>query len=490
MTLPRLVAVDLFAGAGGTSTGLLQACAALGIDPARVDLTAVNHWEVAVATHAANHPAARHIQSRIEQLQPERIIPGGRADLLWASPECIHHSVARGGRPRDDQSRSQAWTVLDWVQRLSPGVVCIENVPEFASWGPLYVSGPERGKPIPSQRGRTFAAWVAALESLNYRVEHRILNCADFGDATTRRRFFMVARRGNRRPVWPVPTHGARPAADLFNAQAEPWRPAREIIDWYVPGHSIFLTQEQAREHGLKIKRPLAANTLRRIEAGIQRFWGEWAEPFLVLLRGTTTDHLGRTALSLDNPLPTISAGGTHVGLVEPFLIQYYGEGQFAAAGAPVPTVTTRARHGLVCPFIVPQFGERGGQAARTHALGSPLPAVTGHGAGALVQPLILGQDVRGAVRTVSDPLPTVAGAGAHALVRPWIVELGGQRYMLDILFRMLTPAELAAAHSFPADYAWSGAKSEIIKQIGNSVPVATARAICAASIEHLGVAA
>lgn len=485
MTKSRLTAVDLFAGAGGTSTGLLQACAALGIDPGRVDLTAINHWGVAVATHAANHPAARHIQSRIEQLQPERIIPGGRADLLWASPECIHHSVARGGRPRDDQSRSQAWTVLDWVQRLSPGVVCIENVPEFASWGPLYAGGRDAGKPIPGQRGRTFAAWVGALESLNYRVEHRILNCADYGDATTRRRFFLIARRGNRRPVWPLPSHGARPAADLFRGERAPWRPAREIIDWTNPGHSIFLTQEQARAHGLKVRRPLAENTLRRIEAGIQRYWGEWAEPFLVMLT-----HGGRVH-SIDTPLRTITtANGGELALVEPFLVQYYGEGHFARAGAPVPTVTTRARHGLVCPFIVPQFGERGGQAARTHALGAPLPAVTGHGAGALVQPLILGQDGRGAVRTVSDPLPTVAGAGAHALVRPWIVEVGGERYMLDILFRMLTPGELAAAHSFPADYTWSGAKAEIIKQIGNSVPVSTAKAICASAIDWIGAAA
>lgn len=457
----------------------------MGIDSSRIDLTAVNHWEVAVATHAANHPAARHIQSRIEQLQPEKIIPGGRADLLWASPECIHHSVARGGRPRDDQSRSQAWTVLDWVQRLSPGVVCIENVPEFASWGPLYVSGRDAGKPIPSQRGRTFAAWVAALESLNYRVEYRILNCADYGDATTRRRFFLVARRGNRRPAWPLPSHGARPTADLFRGERAPWRPAREIIDWTNHGHSIFLTQEQARDHGLKIKRPLADNTLRRIEAGIQRYWGEWAEPFLVMLT-----HGGRVH-SIEAPMPTITtAKGGEIALVEPFLVQYYGEGQFARAGAPVPTVTTKARHGLVCPFIVPQFGERVGQVARTHALGAPLPAVTGHGAGAIVQPLILGQDVRGAVRTVSDPLPTVAGAGAHALVRPWIVEVGGERYMLDILFRMLTPGELAAAHSFPADYIWSGGNAEIIKQIGNSVPVATAQAICAAAIGAMDVAA
>lgn len=469
---PRLTAVDLFAGAGGTSTGLLQACAALGLDPSQIDLTAINHWEVAVATHAANHPAARHIQSRIEQLQPERIVPGGRADLLWASPECIHHSVARGGRPRDDQSRAQAWTVLDWVQRLSPKVVCIENVPEFCSWGPLHVGGADRGRPIPAKKGQTFAAWVAAMESMNYRVEHRLLNCADYGDATTRRRFFLVARRGNRRPVWPFPSHGQVAGPDLFHAERAAWRPAREIIDWSNPGHSIFLTPEDVKRHGLKIRRPLAENTLRRIEAGIERYWGSWASLFIDLIHGRRP------------------AGAPQGGELEPFLVQYYGEGKYARVGGPVPTVTTKARHGLVQPFIVPQFGERAGQSPRTHGLGVPLPAVTGHGAGALVEPLILGQDARGAMRPVSEPLPTIAGAGAHALINPMLVEVGGRRYALDILFRMLTPAELAAAHSFPAQYGWTGNKADVIKQIGNSVPVATAQAICAAAVDGLGLAA
>lgn len=485
MAPQRITAVDLFAGAGGTSTGLLQACAALGIDPRHVDLTAINHWQVAVATHAANHPEARHIQSRIEQLQPERVVPGGRADLLWASPECIHHSVARGGRPRDDQSRSQAWTVLDWVQRLSPSTVCIENVPEFTGWGPLYASGADRGKPIPQQRGRTFAAWVAALASMNYRVSHQILNCADYGDATTRRRFFLVARRGNRMPAWPIPSHAVRPTAEMFRSQPAAWRPARDIIDWTIPGHSIFLTREQVAQHSLNIRRPLADNTLRRIEAGIQRYWGQWAQPFLVMMRGTSGGQLTSSAHLPSDPLHALSAGGTHVGLVEPFLVEYYGEGTVMRVGAPVPTVTTKARHGLVCPFIVPQFGERSGQPARTHGTGEPLPTVTGHGAGALVQPLILGQDGRGIMRPVSDPIPAVAGAGAHALVRPMVVEVGGDRYMIDILFRMLTPRELAAAHSFPSDYLWTGNQSEIIKQIGNSVPVATAQALCTAVLRQ-----
>ncbi len=473
----RLTAVDLFCGGGGTSSGLMRACEHLGINPGSIDLTAINHWDVAVATHAANHPAARHIQSRIEQIQPERVVPGGRADLLWASPECIHHSIARGGRPRDDQSRAQAWTVLDWVQRLRPSVVCIENVPEFMGWGPLYVSGKQAGKPIQSMGGQTFAAWVAALRSMNYRVEYRTLNCADFGDVTTRRRFFLIARRGNKRPSWPIPTHGQLSGPDLFGHSVHPWRPASEIIDWSIPGHSIFLTAEKVKESGLRIKRPLAENTMRRIIAGVERYWGEWAEPFLVLLRGTGDTQIKQSHFSTGVPLPTITAGGGHIGLIKPFLVEYYGTGNFSPVESPIPTITTKPRHGLAMPFIATME-----HCGRLLSMDKPLNTLTTFQGHYLIEPMILGQDSRGIMRPVSHPLPTIASAGAHALVRPMIIEREGRRYLLDILFRMLTTSELAAAHSFSADYIWTGNKAEVMKQIGNSVPVSTVEAICRAA--------
>lgn len=138
-------AADLFCGAGGTSTGLRMAAEALGLN---LKLTAVNHWETAIETHAANHPWAEHLCTSLEGLKPSAAVPGGKLDLLVASPECTHHSIARGGRPRCDQSRASAWHVLHWCQELYIRNLLIENVPEFASWGPLS----ESGKPIKSMR--------------------------------------------------------------------------------------------------------------------------------------------------------------------------------------------------------------------------------------------------------------------------------------------------------------------------------------------------
>ena len=94
---PKIRAADLFCGAGGTSTGLFLAAEELGID---IDLLAINHWNVAIATHSANHPNARHLCESLDNVDPRKAVPGGRLHLLAASPECTHHSNARGGKPR------------------------------------------------------------------------------------------------------------------------------------------------------------------------------------------------------------------------------------------------------------------------------------------------------------------------------------------------------------------------------------------------------
>ena len=281
-----ITAADLFCGAGGTSTGLSQACEAAGIN---VDLLAVNHWTVAIDTHSRNHPEARHLCESLDNVDPRKVIPGGRLNLLVASPECTHHSNARGGKPMSDQSRASAWHILRWAEALYIDNILIENVREFMNWGPLGVDG----RPMKSKRGQTFQAFLAGLRSLNYDVDYRVLNAADYGDPTTRERLFVMARKRPRRVRWPEPTH--RPASEepnLFGKKL-PWRTAREVIDWNLPGTSIFHR-----------KRPLSPTTIARIAAGLRKFGGLAAEPFLVMLYGT-----GKTR-SVNDPLPTVTAGG------------------------------------------------------------------------------------------------------------------------------------------------------------------------------------
>lgn len=317
-------AADLFCGAGGASTGLARACAALG---ERVELTAINHWPVAIETHAANHPWARHLCESLDAVDPRKVITGP-LDMLWASPECTHHSRARGGKPISDQSRATAWCVVRWADALRPKWIGVENVQEFAEWAPLGA----HGKPLASKRGAVFAAWVGALQALGYRVEWRTLCAADYGAATTRTRLYVLARHDGGRPrgpiAWPAETHAPATAAPSLFGPRQPWRAAREIIDWSLTGRSIF-----------NRPKPLAENTLRRIAEGARRFWGVDLQPFLVAM-----EHGGRV-VGVDKPLPTITcAKGGAFAVIQPFVLGQHSGSVARAVSDPIPTLAAPQR--------------------------------------------------------------------------------------------------------------------------------------------------
>lgn len=436
-----IMAADLFCGGGGTSTGLVKAARERNL---RLELVAINHWSIAVETHTRNHPWARHVCADLASVEadPSRLIPGGKLDLLVASPECTHHSNAHGGKPCSEQSRASAWHVLHWAERLRIENILIENVREFETWGPLM----KNDRPNKKRKGETFQAFIAALRSLGYTVDHRVLNAADYGDATIRHRLFIQASRSGR-IQWPAPTHAGR------------WKPARDVIDWNLKGKSIF-----------NRKRPLKPRTLDRIEAGLRKFGGE---PFIAVLRGTSPDQSGAWAKSVDAPLGTISAGGVHAAICEPFIVAYHAEKnrsdhRVTSVQAPLPTQTTENRFGLCEPFIL-QVAHVGGD--RVRSVEQPLPTIpAGHrGELALCEPFLTKYYGTGIARPVTDPLDTITTKDRFALCEP-----AGR----DIFFRMLQPHELAAAMGFE-NYQFAGTKTDQVRQIGNAVAVRTAEALC-----------
>jgi len=468
-------AADLFCGAGGTSTGLYHACHSLG---RKVDLLAVNCWKIAIETHRLNHPGSRHICARLESIRPEDAIPSRKLDILVASPECTHHSIARGGRPVCDQLRASAWIVLRWIETLRVENILIENVQEFRNWGPIGASG----KPLKSRKGETYQAFLTALRSFGYTVEDRVLNAADYGDPTSRKRLFIMGRKGKKKIAWPDPSHGE---SGLFG-ELQPYRTARGIIDWNIKGQSIF-----------DRKRPLAPSTMARIAAGLRKFGGANAEPFLVMLYGTND------ARSVDRPCPTVTAKGNHIGLAEPFIIHtnHKGGDRTHSLKKPLPTVTCghRGEMALIEPFITIAKGK-----SKIRGVDEPLPTITTRPHLYLCNPFVLGQQSCAAPRSVDKPLPTIATAGAIALIEPYLVKYYGTaktqgvdepldtvttkdrfglvevkgKAQVDILFRMLQPHELAAAMSFE-NYKFAGNRGDQVKQIGNAVPCRIAEALC-----------
>jgi DNA (cytosine-5)-methyltransferase 1 len=486
----KIRAADLFCGAGGTSTGLYLACRELGLD---LELLAINHWDIAIATHSKNHPGAQHLCANLDTVDPCKVVPGGRLDLLVASPECTHHSRARGGRPRSDQSRASAWFILRWASSLYIPTILIENVPEFTSYGPLGANG----KPLKRYKGQTYLAFINALQSLGYNVEARILNAANYGDPTTRERLFIIARRG-RRPTWPEPTH-CRTDQDTLFGNLPRWRPAREIIDWTLPGASIF-----------NRKKSLSENTMRRIFAGLLKFGG------LSFVLPNEGYYRGNAPRSVDEPLPTITQRGAGA-VVEPFILNVRGgdDGYTRASSIdePLPTVTTSAPTALVEPFLMTMEHGRS-RHDRMWPVDRPMPTITSADAWAVVEPYLVKMYGGHDSCSLDDPLPTVTANYEHfGLAEPFLVQYhstggpqsvdeplptqttkdrfglvvaltNGQQAILDIRFRMLQPHELAAAMSFPKGYEFAGNREERVRQIGNAVPVELARALCLAQLE------
>lgn len=289
--MTRLNIVDMFCGGGGESVGITEAAHEFNLG---INMSAINHWERAIETHAKNYPSAEHRCENVQHIDPHTLAASKDTDLMWASPGCQHFSAARGGKPRSEDMRSPAWEVLRFAEELRPRRIIIENVPEFRTWGPLDADG----KIIRELKGRTFSAFIGALRSLNYAVDHRILCAADYGAATSRRRLFIQAVRADcgKAVLWPQPTN-----ARGGNLLLPDWRSAKEIIDWSIPSQIIG-----------RRRKPLADATMRRIEYGIREFWRDGAVPFIARLYGQST------AESIDRPLSTISCSGAHHMLIVP----------------------------------------------------------------------------------------------------------------------------------------------------------------------------
>lgn len=493
----------LFAGGGGACIGIKDA---VGLSP----FLAVNHSPAAIEMHAANHPDTIHLCESIRDVKPREACRGRRVDVLWASPDCTHFSVARGGAPKSKEIRGLAWMVCRWAAEVRPPIIFLENVWEFTSWGPISARRRKRngkhsgGQPIKARAGETFRLFVGHLRALGYVVEWRKLRACDYGTPTTRERLYLIARNDGAPIVWPEPTHGPR--------RAQPWHTAAECIDFSIPMLSIFATPAEAKAwakaNGRKgvPRRPLADATLRRIAEGVKRYVLESPTPYIV-----TTGHQSRDG------------------------------GKVRRAGEPLSTVVTKAEHLLVVPsLIATRNGEREGQAPRTHDIGLPYPTVTAQGSqGAVVAAFLaqhngganghqaIGQDLRAPLSTIAGninkaavavhlmtntsgnppspadaPLKTITSAGNQALVAALIVAyygsetgqhqrvdeplhtivskarfglvtvtIDGTEYVvIDIAMRMLTPRELATANGFPADYILTGTDAEQVERIGNAV--------------------
>jgi DNA (cytosine-5)-methyltransferase 1 len=463
------IIVDNFAGGGGASTGIELAIGH------SVDI-AINHDPAAIAMHKANHPETKHYCESVWEVDPVKAVRGRPVGLVWLSPDCKHFSRAKGKTPVNKNVRGLAWVAAKWAGKVKPRVIMIENVKEFQTWGPLLKNKDGEYYPNPKKKGKTFKKFVKHLRKLGYEVEWRELKACDYGAPTIRERFFLVARCDGKPIVWPKPTHGNPSSDEVKIGKLKPWKAAAGIIDWNIPCPSIF-----------DRTKPLAENTLKRIARGLQKFVLDNPNPFIVRI-GQTGFGGDRLQYPLDKPLTTITTKAEHL-LVTPFLTSYHSETKENEVRAlslnePIHTLDTSNRFGLVTAFISTQFKSSIG-----HGADKPLATVTTVNKNALVTAFLLkyyGADIG---QDCNEPLHTITTKDRFGLVT-----IKGEDYQIvDIGMRMLQPHELFKAQGFPENYIidhdYSGKpypKTAQVARCGNAVPPPFAEALVRANLPEL----
>ena len=352
---------------------------------------------------------------------------------------------------------------------MRPRVIVLENVREFRDWGPLLANN----RPCPKRKGQTFRRWASTLRNLGYAIDFRVLDAADYGAPTHRRRLFMIARCDGAPIVWPEPTHHDPKRCERVTKLApevvlQPWRTAAACIDWSIPCPSIF-----------DRKKPLADKTLKRIAAGLKRYVLDNPKPFIVRYNtekspgdnrcepidepASTLDTQNRLAVAMPyvtrvahgdgagptarwgntthgagDPLPTVTASNDFA-IATPLLVEVHnasGSGH-RAVDRPAHTVTANPKGGgmaLATPIVAKLRGESIGSSPDTplptitSGAGTARPAGAAHALGVIAP--ILAHLTHGGERRaheLTEPMPTVTGAnrGEVALVAPTLAQVG-----------------------------------------------------------------
>ena len=431
----KLLYIDLFCGAGGTSTGVENAryadeqCAKV--------IACVNHDANAIASHAANHPDALHFTEDIRTLElsplvahverMKKIYPDALV-VLWASLECTNFSKAKGGQPRDADSRTLAEHLFRYIEAIDPDYIQIENVEEFMSWGDMD----ENGKPISKDKGRCYEKWKRNVRKYGYDFDWRILNATNYGAYTTRKRYFGIFAKRGLPIVFPEPTHCKDGKTDMMG-RLEKWNAVKEVLDFTDEGDSIFCR-----------KKPLAEKTLERIYAGLIKFVAGGKDAFIVKYNSMNRNGKYQPP-SIDEPCPTVATQGRlalakvsflskqysghpeskNLSIEEPagtitckdhhaFVSAYYGNGNNYSVESPAPAILTKDHLALVTPFFM-NYYSGGGQLG---GVDEPCPAITTVPKQRIVTPVFIDQQFgASSAASIEKPLGAITTNPKYSLV-------------------------------------------------------------------------
>lgn len=404
----RLLYVDLFCGAGGTTTGVEKATIN-GQKCAKV-IACVNHDPNAILSHSANHPDTLHFTEDIRTLELVPLVnhvrkskmeyPGAYV-VLWASLECTNFSRAKGGQPRDADSRTLADHLFRYIDAIEPDYIQIENVEEFMCWGELD----EDGKPVSRYRGSDYQRWIHQIECYGYDFHHRILNAADFGAYTSRKRFFGLFARRGLPMAFPIPTHAKNGGRDeLFGEIYKKWRPVKEVLDLDDQGQSIFMREK-----------PLCEKTLERIYAGLVKFvaGGKKRHEAFMLKYNSMNKEGHYSPPSIEEPCPTVAVQN-RLGVVRMNFLskQFSGDpmSKNQSVEQPAGAITCVDHHAMVSAKFLSEYFSG---ADHNHSINMPASTLTTRSRHAFVTAYF----GNGYNSSIEEPNPTVTTKERHALV-------------------------------------------------------------------------
>lgn len=442
----KLLYIDLFCGAGGTSTGVEKA--SFHGDKCAKVIACVNHDANAIASHAANHPDALHFTEDIRTLELSpliahterlRLLHPDAYLILWASLECTNFSKAKGGMPRDADSRTLAEHLFRYIEALRPDYIQIENVEEFMCWGALD----ENGKPVSKDQGSDYLRWVRKVQEYGYGFDWRILNAADFGAYTSRKRYFgQFARRGL--PIaFPEQTYAKNGDEGGMFKMYHKWRAVRDVLDLDDDGESIFTR-----------KKPLCEKTLERIYAGLVKFVAggkKRHEEFMLRYNTvrpkdtvksidepcgvvTTENRFAKVKcqflskqfsgdpdsknIDIEQPAGTVTTIDHHALVSSRFLTEYFGGADHNhSIEEPATTVTTKERHAFVTAYYGNGFNS---------SIDSPAPTVTTKDRISLVSTKFIANEYSGGgqLSSIEQPNPAVLTTPKQKIVtcKPWVM--------------------------------------------------------------------
>ncbi len=477
--------IDLFCGAGGVTEGVHNAKDSAENSVAKV-VYCVNHDEVAIESHRANHPDCLHAVEDIRTFNVRKIVKvvekikqddDTAIIVLWASLDCTQHSRAKGNLPKKADSRTLAWDLYPYIDQINPDYIFIENVREFMKWGPLN----DENFVIKSQQGLYFEDWLFSIKQRNYQCEYQMLNAADFGAYQSRDRLFIIFAKPNLPIAFPKPTHSKK------NKRLSSWKPVREVLSLENEGITIF-----------NRKKPLSDRTILRILSGIKKHSIYQEKSFV---NNYYTKVNNDSSSSIESPSPTITTI-PHQALVTAkplnhfFVLKYLGNNVNSGVNNgisidnPCVTITTQNRLALVKSEYLLRWNS-----SERNLLSVDTPS-----------PTILTKDTLSKIRVeyfiinpqwgtqsqqIEKPCFTIIARTDKA--PPYLVSLESGQFALmvepqdseavielkkemaskgivDIKMRMFLVDELKRIQGFRDDYILMGSKEKQKKHIGNAV--------------------